>query len=790
VKKQKTIESLESEIDILNRKVTTFASQNAKQRQLAQSGESYDLISLLKEKNEVLASKLDGKDNEICNHKKRIVELEASLMKASVETSTARQKIAALAVAGEHEHHARRAIEILSQISAIWSEMGLALDCEQNVVISIENCLEDACERQLNEARMKKDSMIVSITEAKEKVWRMQKSLGLEITCPPMFTTLKLEKDFFDDLVQSILPKFEAASTQSKNIISAAKNIQVSLGLADSDLPRNLSRLLKNEDDSTSENDLSESFLSICETELSEIRVLKSEILIQNHTRQGEIAEALDQMNVSEAQADEFFSNSFTNHLGDLPEWWTDSIAQEVRQIIIRKATKVRADKIYSMHLESIHKAVLGEASLYRLLSERLQSLIERSQQILLKTVDGGHDAVEACASFRDALLRLPKLSRERIETCLSQIQELIPGVEAMIQSEIEALTVVWEALGTPTTDRGIFWESVDEHLDTSKPSLSDDIIQPGTINVGWISRIAKQGQRDYMNLDKKLSKLEAVHREVENLRARQDAKSKVLSLDSEVRLLNAQLSEFEEKKCSKDRLLSRQTASSHLLREERYRKQMKAKFTSKLEQLNELLKVWNEENSKDFDSSILSEDVRMLLQNNSWINERKEFMHLRTTKAKRVGKRRIDRVDNSESHDPNHPQEKRGNKATPSKITRSIPVKSISSTVKNSPMMSAASRTKSIVSGSVKRKAGKTVHSSPSLKKRKISPVSNEAEAKADGSENKVFSRVLSPHQENASKGVQTKLQKSGRRMALPPFGHVLEETETPRSKPGAAKH
>eukprot|EP00977_Amphora_coffeiformis_P001991 scaffold375_cov157-Amphora_coffeaeformis.AAC.11 len=624
--------------------------------------------------------------------------------------------------------------------------------------------------------------MIVSIDATVHKVKIIQESLGLPSDDVETFANLRLKQEFWEGILLAVLPMFEAAESQARHITESATGVQSSLGLTVADLPENLHRLVCEGTKTDIVRDLTSQFLSKCEEELSRLRAEKSEIMVHNDTRQNEIALALAEMNIAGPGSYESILEMTKRHKDGLPLWWNAVLGQQVCQAVTAQPSIPKLTRDYTDHLAMVHQAVLSVASSRRYLSDELQSLIERAQQTLLSTVEGGHDAVEACASFREALLRLPKLSNERISTCLAQIADLIPGVDAMIQSEIEALTVVWEALGTPSADRGKFWESIDERLAAANSGIFDNILAVYPSRHEWLYITAKQGQKDYSSLEKKLLKLQAVHKEVETLRARQDAKSKVLSLDSEVRLLNAQLSEFEEKKCNKKRLLSRQTASSNLLREERYRKQMKAKFTSKLEQLAELLKVWNEKNSSDFDPSILSEDVRMLLKSGSWIDERKEFMHLRTTKPRRFGKRRIERAGSSESDESASPISKHSKTFSPTKFAPSKTAQKAKRFVgTNAPTVRA--------DGPVvpsKRKADSTRSiSKPQIKKPRTGngltpkdsilaapPTTNSASSK----------NVLSPHLTNISRNDSGKFKTRNKRMTVPPFGHVLEQSQTPR--------
>ena len=789
-----TIATLEHEIDILNRRVAAFASESAKRQNLANSTEDpLTLLASLTEENGSLTSVVREKDEALAAFKQKIASLEVTTAEASIKAKEANQKLAAVEAASHRDEYAERALGVLSQVQSIWREIGSSTESEEGVLRSIENCLEESCERKLSDARAKRDAMVDSIDATVHKVETIKGSLGLPPDDVKTFANLRSKQEYWEGVMMTVLPKFEAAQSQARYITDSASGVQTALGLCEADLPKNLHRLVRKEIKISSIRDLTPQFLAKCEEELSLLRAEKSDIMVRNDRRQNEIAQALTEMNIAGSGSYQIILEIAKHHKDGLPRWWNTDSGKLICRAVTEQPSIPKTTKDYTDHLATVHEAVLSVASSRSSLSDGLQGLIERAQQTLLSTVEGGHDAVEACASFREALLRLPKLSNECISTCLAQIADLIPGVDAMIQSEIEALTVVWEALGTPSADRGKFWESIDERLAAANSGVFDDILAVYTDRHEWLHLTAKEGQKDYSSLEKKLLKLQAVHNEVEILRARQDAKSKVLSLDSEVRLLNAQLSEFEEKKCNKDRLLSRQTASSNLLREERYRKQMKAKFTSKLEQLAELLKVWNEKNSSDFDPSILSEDVRMLLKNVSWIDQRKEFMHLRTTKSKRSGKRRIERgsseSDESASPTPKSTSTSQAKVALPKTVQKTKRRVAI-----NAPIAVANETTKSAntltTTGGSKRKADNARSiSKPQVKKRRTVtglPPKDSITTALPTTKSVSSKNVLSPHT-NIPRDDSVADKTRNKRMTLPPFGHVLEQSQTPRSKSSA---
>ena len=87
-----------------------------------------------------------------------------------------------------------------------------------------------------------------------------------------------------------------------------------------------------------------------------------------------------------------------------------------------------------------------------------------------------------------------------------------------------------------------------------------------------WLLVSVKEAQKVHRKLSISLLKLNKIHDEVERLSAKQGTKSKIMSLDSELCILSAELAEFEERANSKQRL-TKKTNSSSLLKEERFRK-------------------------------------------------------------------------------------------------------------------------------------------------------------------------------------------------------------------------
>ena len=97
-----------------------------------------------------------------------------------------------------------------------------------------------------------------------------------------------------------------------------------------------------------------------------------------------------------------------------------------------------------------------------------------------------------------------------------------------------------------------------------------------------WVIFAIKEATKVNRKLNDRLLKLSKTHQEVERLRSKQDAKSKIMSLDYELCILNSKLAEFEEKAGNTQRLVNKKMNSSSLLEEERFQKQMQNNFSAK----------------------------------------------------------------------------------------------------------------------------------------------------------------------------------------------------------------
>jgi hypothetical protein len=175
----------------------------------------------------------------------------------------------------------------------------------------------------------------------------------------------------------------------------------------------------------------------------------------------------------------------------------------------------VKITEPYTLHLSLIHSSLEHMLACRRDLSRALKGLVELTQKKLLDTVDSESETVEAYSSFHEALFLLPELSKDRINTCLSEIASLADCVEAMALSELEALTVVWEALNISGADRGAFWERVERLEQEGNSNGAKDFVaiveSAGSDGEKWVLKSAKDAQTKAAALQSKLLKLDAV---------------------------------------------------------------------------------------------------------------------------------------------------------------------------------------------------------------------------------------------------------------------------------------
>jgi hypothetical protein len=681
--------------------------------------------------------------------------------------------------------------EILT-MQALWEDLGSSTSDRDADRVEIEESLERTCGRKINELKTRKNNLESEISNLQERISVMEKSLGIEpsyekpteISLHEVYKRLQLR-------LQEVEPRYSNANKRMEKIASAVDGFLATFGYSalSDDLKQIVDIVDKNKRESGSiasrpnvsaddvklnqSHDLREEFILRCEDDITGLRLQKTKILVDNAAMRSSMYSLVSDMRLSEDDVLSLVLDSVRYRETTIPEWWNSEVGATVARAIVDEGGVARVTRTFTRHMVLINDALHSIARSRQTLSSMLRSLIERAQSVLLQTVGRVSEANDACRTFHDTLFGLPPLSKERILACITEVKALSGGVENMTQSEIEALTVVWEAIAVSTEERTQFWEQIDAEIlvKQSDPlETFDEVVRLSSIDgEKWVTVAITDIRQSFQELSVRLFKLEKIHQEVEKQRFQQDAKGRILSLDSEIRILNAQLSEFEEKKCNKQRLLSKKVGSSNLLKEERFRKQMQTKFSAKLAQLAALLKEWNTEGGMAIDKKLLSDEVSELLVNSSkadcLVEQRTEFMHLRTVKSKR--KREVD-VEVIHS-----PKQQVGlsskSKSSSGKVAEQGPLFSTKRSKRSNDVENEAA----IQSKPLKQLRSSRTHI--------IASTETSPESHKSGNDKSFISVLpLSPLPIN---DVTTRKSK---RPLLPPFGHVLAQALTPRNQKG----
>ena len=837
-RKESALQSLESEVELLNDKVHLCTNELAARRALALSdSDPFESIKALEMKLLLSTEQLESVEKAKNVAAKELKQTKMEMAVKELELAETREKLVLSEVIMRQSGEAHASERTLEVLQGIWREVGVAQEERESVRLQIMSCLEDTCKRKLDEAKSMKSFTRSAIGRLLSDIASMKSSLGLAADKSTRFgaadgTWLEM-LDALKKEMALLQPGYDAALERRAKISNDTRAILSSLAMSEDDLSVTLKSLVQThrahapdppteaqaidqtgkihraammkdvqgmlqaldtfspDDRGVDNNDekafgppgsLETPFLDKCEKDLSALRLLKTETLAANVKCRDETRSLARKMNVS-AEDVTVLCESFQ---GTLPAWWQKNVAVDVACCISDSDFVIQVSPGFSKHLHAMKESIVSVAEHRQNLSSKLKHIVDRAQKTLLMTVDGELDASEAYASFHEALFQLPPLSQDHIEALITEMDALVAGVDAMTQSEIEALTVVWEALGIRTSERGQFWGKLEE---TSKSLKSQNDLPFAEVSADgplffekWLLQSAKQAAKIYCYLDVRLHKLETVHSEVERLRSKQDAKSRILSLDSEIRILSARLDEFEELKCNKERLLSKKTGSSSLLKEERFRKQMQGKFIAKLEQLAALLKTWNDTEQLKFDGDLLSEEVRTLVENpnkmDSAVEKRTAFMHLRTVRTKVTGmKRSADKKSADES--PAKKQKSVEQMVQSKSPQKQRPMRS----AKTAEAPTASSRTRST---SVVTEAGNKRKPTASNAESPVKFKTTRRTRRQDDAKSTPFSpKSAGPNTRQASKDVASSKSKSVRtRETMNPFGNLLPDPTSPSDK------
>lgn len=840
-----------------------MTNEITQRRALCESGgDNFEAIERLAKAKSALEDELKQAQVQVSELVKDVSDLKAAALQSSRERSEVKEKlIVAEAIAKQHSE-SNPADAILEKLQDLWRDLGVSESKRQEAQQKIESCLEDTCNRIADEATELKVRTIDEIDRLQKELVAMSAVLGKVapevidisqegIVLLPLCDSLREEAN-------KVRPEYTSAVERRASLVNDARTLievigndkaQPSSKLTEmitlhlkyggssrsgreqrAQVLRNVEGMVASldrlvgtgstheaETDSVKDESFSSpstktaldlgpplslhvDLLDSCEKEVSRLRLLKSEMLVQNAELREEAAALVKDMHLS---VDEIVY--LTEQVSQLQteeettKWWTTDVAQDVARVLLDSDRCVSTNPAFSKHLDQIRSSMETVATHRRLLSQALKSAVDRAQKTLLMTVDGEADVNEAYASFHDALFQLPSLSKEHIDACITELNALVAGVDAMRQSEVEALTVVWEALDVKSNQRSDFWSKLEE--ETMNMQAMDENLFDTVRNVDsryredWVVAATDDAHRVYAELSTRLFKLESIHQSVEQLRSRQDAKSRIISLDSEIRILSAKLGDFEDNRCNKSRLLSKKSGSGALLKEERFRKQMQTKFTSKLGQLASSLRIWIETEGESFDASLLSDEVRSLLENadhmDTYVENRTEFMHLNLkTHSKSTTKRsrndtRVARPlsEESRSRSPPRPTRSRSRdglsplETRPTKVARTGRSKTASS--------SPAGRT-----GTTKISRAAAHKRKPDARSR--SPT--KPKIRRTGRDRKIASTLLSPSDQENSR-TDSKTDKSKRAntstrgsQSLMPFGDLLSDANSPAGKENAS--
>jgi hypothetical protein len=848
--------TFESEVETLNNKVVTLSKDLSGRRKINQSGEDPLLIiRRLEEEKNFFDSEARLMADKYKDATARAQNLERETKRVERETDETKELLALAEASLANQGVEIDSKEAVERLHEIWRELGVDSAVRENSRKEIQSCLEDTCGRKLKEASELKMQTEEDIRKLAEKLDKMQAALGVtsDSTNDKSGSTLL---ECLGDLRRQVLqlqPQCQYAVGRREKLFKDAADLTKALGLSTDQLSFNLRVLLQQElsasallesadvtksgrkqrasvmktvdslvselsflgrsegladileeepesiSDATQEveygppKSLDSEFLSRCEQDITELRVKKSETLVRNRELHQEAATLAGEMYLTSDYIVSAVETTLKQRLQVLPSWWSKDAAEEVSTAVATYASTVKATTAFSQHLQSIHESLVILADARRSLSTSLGSIVEHAQKTLLDIVGREIDASEAYTSFHDALFRLPALSEDLTNACISEMEALVSGVEAMTQSEIEALTVIWEALNVSSAERRDFWGRIEESIgetQASKQNPFNEVYRLCSLSgESWVLAAVEEARKGYKELHKRLFKLERIHQEVEKLRSRQDTKSRILSLDSEVRILNEQLSNFEDLQCSKQRLLTKKSGGSKLLKEERFRKQMQGKFTSKLEQLADLLGLWEKEEGATFDPSLLSDDVRMLLENpektETWVEQRTKLMQLRTVQTTKSPSLKRP-IENSPQQKPipsratiHSLRQKSGMTPPRKRVAQST------STLAQSSRGASASTTQKLPSHDSKvRQAPKTTDVSNKRKPQEQVKALMKP-PKMQRTEEDAHSRLqkmLSPKKTPTKKEPEEKRGSMRREsVALPPFGRILSEVASP---------
>ena len=188
------------------------------------------------------------------------------------------------------------------------------------------------------------------------------------------------------------------------------------------------------------------------------------------------------------------------------------------------------------------------------------------------------------------------------------------------MQSKLLALLLV------SSDKRGVFWEEIKDISFKNKAGCPFDLVLHlcNESAEEWVLTVLKNGSKIHKLLCTVLVKLENVHTKLESLRLKQDNRSQIKSLNSEIQIINAKLVEFEERSGKKQKLTTKKINHSSLRKKKYFLNQMQNTSASKLKIMSDLLYEWAKTKGR-FEDKGLSEEVRAMLERDENYNSKFE---------------------------------------------------------------------------------------------------------------------------------------------------------------------
>eukprot|EP00934_Nitzschia_sp_Nitz4_P002427 Nitzschia sp. Nitz4//scaffold4_size323378//238111//243273//NITZ4_000694-RA/size323378-processed-gene-0.302-mRNA-1//1//CDS//3329553501//2422//frame0 len=662
LRKDAALLSFESEVESLQSKIAVLQKDLAARCILMESGENVlEVLQSTRAENEELITRLEQSDSLASSIKEEARHLGEQVQRQANEILNLEDKLALAKASLNKVNMSMEAEQVVDSLHQMWDALGIDSEKREQAQHDIQHALSNTCARLLHETTALKSSVesrVAYMTKTRDHILQVLNVPSKDDD--PAGGLLQREKVLHQQL--STLEKpYEYAAARRHRIFSDVQNLSATLQLAKSDLPQDLQALyspapsksnssggstqhvsLLDErfEGNFSPGGLDGAFLLRCEKEVDALRVQKSELLVKNRQIAAQISKQIKDMHLDHTTLLSLVESMLDSEEEGVPSWWGQDPARDFVKLVTSTPPSVEGSTVDNRYFDVFAAKMAKIAASRGGLTTLLREIVEEAQEALLDIVGREVDVSEAYASFHNALVRLPLLSEEFAKACISEMEALVVGVETMTQSEIETLTVVWEALNITAEDRRDFWGDLDREVEQLPGNASNPFykLRSSPPNEEWIVDCGKRGEKVNAQLRMKLRKLRTIHEEVERLRSKQDTKSQILTLDSEVRILNLKLLDFEEMKCNKQRLVSKKAGGTALLKEERFRKQMKTKFVAQLSQLASLLQQWKQREGMPFDASLLSEDVRMLLDEpdnmQGWIEKRTKLMPSRTVLA------------------------------------------------------------------------------------------------------------------------------------------------------------